>query len=322
MLSYVLKRILYMIPVLLCVTVVVFSLLYITPGDPTVMILGDMATPEQYEALREEMGLNDGYLTRLGRYLKDLIFHFDLGNSYLNGQPVMKEILARYPVTLKLALLGVGFGLVFGLIMGVLSAIRQNSLLDNVCVSVSLFGTAAPIFWTGLLLIVIFSVKLKLLPATGSYGPEYWVMPVCVLGIQNGAFIARITRSSMLEVIRQDYIRTARAKGQRESLVILGHALRNAWIPILTVVGNQLCVALAGATVVETIFSLPGLGRYLIDSLNGKDYIAVQGVVLFIGVNCVAVNLIIDLLYAFVDPRVKANYTGKKLFRRRTKTNA
>ena len=206
--------------------------------------------------------------------------------------------------------------------MGVLSAIRQNSLLDNVCVSVSLFGTAAPIFWTGLLLIVIFSVKLKLLPATGSYGPEYWVMPVCVLGIQNGAFIARITRSSMLEVIRQDYIRTARAKGQRESLVILGHALRNAWIPILTVVGNQLCVALAGATVVETIFSLPGLGRYLIDSLNGKDYIAVQGVVLFIGVNCVAVNLIIDLLYAFVDPRVKANYTGKKLFRRRTKTNA
>lgn len=322
MLSYVLKRILYMIPVLLCVTVVVFSLLYITPGDPTVMILGDMATPEQYEALREEMGLNDGYLTRLGRYLKDLIFHFDLGNSYLNGQPVMKEILARYPVTLKLALLGVGFGLVFGLIMGVLSAIRQNSLLDNVCVSVSLFGTAAPIFWTGLLLIVIFSVKLKLLPATGSYGPEYWVMPVCVLGIQNGAFIARITRSSMLEVIRQDYIRTARAKGQREFLVILGHALRNAWIPILTVVGNQLCVALAGATVVETIFSLPGLGRYLIDSLNGKDYIAVQGVVLFIGVNCVAVNLIIDLLYAFVDPRVKANYTGKKLFRRRTKTNA
>lgn len=321
MFSYVVKRILYMIPVLLCVTVVVFTLLYITPGDPTVMILGDMATPEQYEALREEMGLNDGYIVRLGNYLKDLIFHFDLGDSYLNGQPVMKEILARYPITLKLAFLGVAFGLVFGVVMGVLSAIRQNSLLDNVCVSISLFGTAAPIFWTGLLMIVIFSVKLDLLPASGSYGPEYWIMPVCVLGLQNGAFIARITRSSMLEVIRQDYIRTARAKGQREFLVIVKHALRNAWIPILTVVGNQLCVALAGATVLETIFSLPGLGRYLIDSLNGKDYIAVQGVVLFIGINCVAVNLLVDLLYAFVDPRVKATYAGKKLFKKGGKQN-
>lgn len=321
MFSYIIKRFLYMIPVLLCVTVIVFTLLYITPGDPTVMILGDMATPEQYEALRESMGLNDGYFIRLGNYLKDLIFHLDLGNSYLNGQPVMTEILARYPITLKLAFLGVGFGLAFGVIMGVLSAIRQNSILDHVCVSISLFGTAAPIFWTGLLLIVIFSVKLDILPATGSYGPEYWVMPVCVLGLQNGAFIARITRSSMLEVIRQDYIRTARAKGQKEVLVIIRHALRNAWIPILTVVGNQLCVALAGATVVETIFSLPGLGRYLIDSLNGKDYIAVQGVVLFIGINCVVVNLLVDLLYAFVDPRVKASYAGKKLFRRR-KSNA
>lgn len=311
-----------MIPVLLCVTVIVFTLLYITPGDPTVMILGDMATPEQYEALREAMGLNDGYFIRLGNYLKDLIFHLDLGDSYLNGQPVMNEILARYPVTLKLAFLSIAFGLVFGVVMGVLSAIRQNSILDNVCVSISLFGTAAPIFWTGLLLIVILSVKLNLLPATGSYGPEYWIMPVCVLGLQNGAFIARITRSSMLEVIRQDYIRTARAKGQKEPLVIIKHALRNAWIPILTVVGNQLCVALAGATVVETIFSLPGLGRYLIDSLNGKDYIAVQGVVLFIGINCVVVNLVVDLLYAFVDPRVKATYSGKKLFGKRGKQNA
>lgn len=320
MLSYVIKRILYMIPVLLCVTVVVFTLLYITPGDPTVMILGDMATPEQYEALRESMGLNAGYFVQLRNYLADLIFHLDLGNSYLNGQPVMNEILARYPITLKLAFLSIAFGLIFGVVMGVLSAIRQNSVLDNVCVAISLFGTAAPIFWTGLLMIVILSVKLNLLSATGSYGPEYWVMPVCVLGLQNGAFIARITRSSMLEVIRQDYIRTARSKGLKEFFVIVRHALRNAWIPILTVVGNQLCVALAGATVVETIFSLPGLGRYLIDSLNGKDYIAVQGVVLFIGINCVVVNLAVDLLYAFVDPRVKATYAGKKLFGRKAGT--
>lgn len=321
MLSYVLKRILSMVPVLLCVVVIVFFLNYISPGDPTVMMLGDMATPEQYEALRQELGLNDPFLVQLGRYLKNLILKFDLGNSYLTGKPIMEEILSRYPITLKLSFMSLGLGMLFGLTMGVLSAIRQNSLLDNVCVTVSLFGTAAPLFWTGLLVIVIFSVKLGWLPATGSYGPEYWIMPVFVSGVQNASFIARITRSSMLEVIRQDYIRTARSKGQKEFNVIIGHALRNAWIPILTVVGNQLCLALAGATVIETIFSLPGLGRYIVDSLNGKDYIAVQGTVLFIGMNCVLVNLIIDLLYAFVDPRIKATYSGKKLFKRSVKGN-
>ncbi len=310
-----------MIPVLLCVTAIVFFLLYITPGDPTTMILGDMATPEQYEALREEMGLNDGYFVQLFRYIKNLVLHFDFGNSYLTRQPIINEILSRYPITLKLAILAVGFGALLGVFMGVLSAVKQNSILDNISVTVSLFGTAAPIFWTGLLMIVIFSVKLKLLPATGSYGPQYWIMPVFVLGLQNAAFIARITRSSMLEVIREDYIRTARSKGQLEILILIRHALRNALIPILTVAGNQLCVALAGATVVETIFSLPGLGRYLIDSLNGKDYIAVQGVVLFIGINCVVVNLLVDILYAFVDPRVKAQYSSKSLFKKGVKAN-
>ena len=322
MLVYILKRIIYMIPVLVCVTIIVFTLLYFTPGDPTVMLLGDMATEQQREDLREEMGLNDPYIVRLGRYLKEAFLEFDLGDSYLNKQPVIDQIMSRYPVTILLAFASVAFAVIFGLIMGILSAIRQNSILDNICVAISLFGTAAPIFWVGLLAIVIFSVKLAWLPATGSYGPEYWIMPICVLGLQTGSFIARIVRSSMLEVIRQDYIRTARSKGQRETVVIFRHALRNAGIPILTVVGNQLANALAGATVIETIFSLPGLGSFLINMLNAKDYMSVQGTVLFISINCVVVNLIVDLLYAVIDPRIRADYSGRKLFKRRNKQHA
>lgn len=304
-----------MLPVLLCVVSIVFLLVHISPGDPSATILGELATPEEYEMCRESLGLNDPFLVQLGRYLYKLIFKLDMGNSYVNGLPVLREILVRYPITLKLALLSVGFGLMLGLVFGIISAVKQYSILDNISVTVSLMGIAAPIFWTSLLLILIFSVKLNLLPASGTQNWLGWVLPSFVFAIQNGAIIMRMTRSSMLEVIRQDYIRTAKAKGQRQIVVIIRHALRNALVPIITTVGNQLCVALAGATVVETIFALPGLGRFLIDSLNAKDYVMVQGIVLWIGVNCVVVNLITDLSYAFFDPQIRASYDNKKLIK-------
>ena len=312
MLWYICKRLLYMIPVLLLVVIIVFSLMYVTPGDPARSILGDSASPEAVEALRNSMHLDDPYYVQLGNYLKNLILHGDMGTSYQSGQPVIKEILARYPVTLKLTFYCLVFALITGVGVGIISAVKQYSILDNICVGISLLGVSAPSFWLGMLLILLFSVSLGVLPASGDGGVTHWIMPVVTLGAQTSAYIMRITRSSMLEVIRQDYIRTARSKGQTEFVTIIRHALRNALIPIITIAGNQVCVLLAGATVTETIFSLSGLGKYLVDSMNWKDYAAVQGVVLWVGINCVVINLIVDVIYCFVDPKVKTNYLGKK----------
>ena len=301
-----------MIPVLLLVVIIVFSLMYITPGDPARSILGDSASPEAVEALRNSMHLDDPYYVQLGNYLKNLIFHGDMGTSYQSGQPVIKEILARYPITLKLTLYCIIFALITGVGIGIISAVKQYSILDNICVGISLLGVSAPSFWLGMLLILLLSVSLGWLPASGDGGVTHWIMPVVTLGAQTSAYIMRITRSSMLEVIRQDYIRTARSKGQTEFITIIRHALRNALIPIITIAGNQVCVLLAGATVTETIFSLSGLGKYLVDSMNWKDYAAVQGVVLWVGLNCVVINLVVDIIYCFIDPKVKTNYLKKK----------
>ncbi len=312
MLWYILKRLLYMIPVLLCVVIIVFTLMYITPGDPARSILGDSAMPEAVTALRESMHLDDPYFTQLWRYLNQLVLHGDMGNSYKSQQPVIVEILARYPSTLKLTFYCLIFALITGVGVGIISAVKQYSWIDNICVAISLLGVSAPVFWVGMLLILIFSVFLGWLPPSGSAGPLNWIMPVVTLGGQTSAYIMRITRSSMLEVIRQDYIRTARSKGQTEFITIVRHALRNALIPIITIAGNQVCVLLAGATVTETIFSLPGIGKLLVDSMNWKDYATVQGVVLWVGLNSVIINLIVDIIYCFVDPKVKTSFFKRK----------
>ena len=302
MLRYILKRILLMIPVLLGIVVIVFTLMYVGGGDPTISILGENVTPEAQAEIREELGLDDPYLVRLGNYLLDLL-HGDLGDSYRSKRPVMDEILARYPTTLKLT---------FGSIALGISAVRQYSLLDKIGTFISLFGVSAPSFWIAMMLVLVFSVKLNLLPATGSHTLACWVLPVVTLGLQCGAFIMRMTRSSMLEVIRQDYIRTAKAKGQSEFKIVISHAFRNALVPIITTIGIQICGFLAGSVLVESVFALPGLGKYVVDSVNYKDYPAVQGVVLFIAINCVIINLLTDIIYCFVDPRIKAQYGRKK----------
>ena len=311
MLRYILKRILLMIPVLLGIVVIVFTLMYVGGGDPTISILGENVTPEAQAEIREELGLDDPYLVRLGNYLLDLL-HGDLGDSYRSKRPVMDEILARYPTTLKLTFGSIALGIVVGVIVGIISAVRQYSLLDKIGTFISLFGVSAPSFWIAMMLVLVFSVKLNLLPATGSHTLACWVLPVMSLGLQCGAFIMRMTRSSMLEVIRQDYIRTAKAKGQSEFKIVISHAFRNALVPIITTIGIQICGFLAGSVLVESVFALPGLGKYVVDSVNYKDYPAVQGVVLFIAINCVIINLLTDIIYCFVDPRIKAQYGRKK----------
>lgn len=324
MLRYILKRILMMIPILLGIIVIVFTLMYITPGDPALSILGETATEESIQRVHDELGLDDPYLVRLGRYVLGL-FQGDLGTSYKTKRPVMDEILSRYPTTLILTFGSVAFGLVVGVLFGIISAIRQYSILDRVCTIISLFGVSAPSFWVAMLLVLIFSVNLGWLPATGNESVIHWILPVFTMGLQASALIMRMTRSSMLEVIRQDYIRTAEAKGQSELNIVIHHALRNAMIPIVTVIGIQICALLAGAVLAESVFALPGLGKYVVDSIGYKDFPAVQGVVLWIGLNCIVINLIVDIVYCFIDPRIKSMYKGKKLFGSKVKaveTNA
>ena len=308
MYKYILKRLLMMIPVLLGVMIAVFTITYFTPGDPARLLLGDGATKEAVEQVHEELGIDDPYIEQLGRYIGKIVFHFDFGTSYISKKPVTQEILQRFPTTLKLASYSVAISVIVGVLMGIVSATRQYSIFDRLATSFALIGVSMPTFWAGLMAIIVFSVTLGWLPPSGSYGPKYWIMPAAILGLHGAATIMRMTRSSMLEVIRQDYIRTARAKGQSERIVIMYHALKNAMIPIVTVIGMQFGVLLGGSVLVESVFALPGLGKYIIDSINMRDNPVVQGSVLFLAVSFSFVNLAVDILYGFLDPRIKSQY--------------
>lgn len=311
--KYILNRILMMLPVLLGVSLVVFSMMYFTPGDPARLILGETASETEVRELREEMGLNDPFLLQYGRYLKKAVFEGDLGTSYVTGRPVVTEIVARFPTTMLLAVLSVCISLLIGIPTGIISATRQYSIFDNLAMILALVGVSMPNFWQGLVLIIVFSLHLGWLPASGFYGPAYWILPALTIGTSTAATITRMTRSSMLEVIRQDYIRTARAKGQTELVVILKHALKNALIPIITVIGLQLGRGLGGAILTESIFSIPGLGKLMVDSIKARNYPVVQGGVLFIAVMFSFINLLVDVLYAYADPRIKSQYKrGRK----------
>lgn len=311
MLKYIAKRILLMIPVLLCIVVIIFTLMYIAPGDPALGILGESAPQEAIDKIHEEYGLDRPYLVQLGDQILRLI-KGDFGQSYFTKQRVIDEILVRYPTTMKLVLSSALLGLVIGVVAGIVSAVKQYSVWDKILTMFSLFGVSAPSFWVAMLLVLLFSVQLGWLPPTGSYGFEYWIMPVFTLGLQASAYIMRMTRSCMLEVIRQDYICTARAKGQREFRIIMRHAFRNSLLPILTAFGIQVCNLLAGTVMVESIFSIPGISKFLIDSVNIKDYPCVQGVVLWVAMNCIVINLLIDIIYCFADPRIKTSYMDSK----------
>lgn len=302
-----------MIPVLLGVLFIVFVIIEITPGDPAAIMLGESARQEDIENLREKLGLNDPFAIRFVNYVKGVVTKFDLGISYNTKRPVSTEILQRFPKTALLAALSALISAVLGITLGIISATKQYTIFDNLATGLALLGVSIPNFWQGLMNIIIFSIWLGWLPASGSYGPKYWILPALTLGTSATATIMRMTRSSMLEVIRQDYIRTARAKGQSEKVVILKHALKNTLIPVITVIGIQFGGLLEGSVLVESVFAIPGLGKYMIDAIKQRDFPVVQGGVLFLAFAFSFVNLIVDIIYSFIDPRIKSQYkTDKK----------
>ncbi len=310
--KYILKRLLLMIPILIGVTFIVFFIMSLTPGDPAAVILGDQATAEALEAMRVELGLNKPLVVRYGNFLWDLI-HGDLGISYRNRIPVWPQIIDKFPNTVVLAIAGILVALAIGIPVGIISAKKQYTKLDNISMVLSLIGVSMPNFWLGLLLSLLFALKLGWLPSQGmgqGFIPllRSLVLPALTLGTGVAATVARMTRSSMLEVIRQDYISTARAKGVAEGEITRRHMLRNAMIPIVTAVGLQFGVLLGGAMLTETIFSWPGLGRLMVESINSKDIPMVLGATVFLAMMFSIVNLIVDIIYAFVDPRIKSQY--------------
>lgn len=305
--KYVLKRILLLIPVLLGVSLLVFAIMSLTPGDPAQLILGENAPKEAVLKLREEMGLNDPFFIQYLRFVKNAILG-DFGRSYTTGREVFGEIFARFPNTFILAILGIIISVCIGIPIGIISATRQYSFLDSFSMIIALLGVSMPVFWLGLMLILMFSVKLGWLPSGGFDGFKSIILPAVTLGVGSAAIITRMTRSSMLEVIRQDYIRTARAKGVAEKVVINKHALKNALIPIITVVGLQFGNLLGGAVLTESVYSWPGVGRLMVDAIRQKDTPTVLAAVVFLAAAFSVVNLLVDILYAYVDPRIKSQY--------------
>ena len=312
MLKFILKRILMMIPVILGVTLLVFTMNAISPGDPAQILAGDSATEEAVEQLREELGLNKPFVVRFFDYVKNLALHGDLGMSYKTKRSVSIEIFDRLPTTIGLALVSMALGTIIAIPIGVISAIRQNTYLDNTLMVTALIGVSMPTFWQALMMIILFAVNLRWLPSFGFETWKHWVLPVVTIGTGAAGALARITRSSMLEVIRQDYIRTARAKGQTESKVIVRHALKNSMIPIITAAAIQLGYLMGGTVLAETVFSIPGIGMFMLQSIKSRDYPAVQGGVVVLAIIFCIMNLIVDIVYTFVDPRLKTMYQTKK----------
>jgi len=311
-LRYIFKRILMMIPVLLGVLFLVFTMNEISPGDPAAMIAGDAASVEVVEQIREDLGLNKPLPVRFFNYTKNLVLHGDLGTSYKTKRPVLDEVMDRLPTTILLSLASAAFAVLLSIPIGIISAIKQNTWIDNLLMVLALIGVAMPAFWQGLMTIILFSVKLGWFPSYGFTTPAHWFMPVLTIGTGAMASLVRITRSSMLEVIRQDYIRTARAKGQTERKVIISHALRNSMIPIITAIAIQLGSMLGGAIVTETVFAIPGIGMLMIQSIKARDYPTIQGAVVVIAVMFSLLNLVVDIIYTFVDPRLKSIYQTKR----------
>ena len=331
---YILRRLLQLVPVLLGISLLVFAFLHLIPGDPALVLLGDRANPDQVAALRERMGLNEPlplqYLSFLGNLLR-----FDLGESIFTGIPIWDEIKLRWPATFELSFLAMLIALILGIPAGVIAAVRKNSLVDNLTMSGSLLGVSMPVYWLGLLLVYLFAVNLQWLPPSGRIGIDtgydfepitgffifdalvqgnfaalkdilaHLVLPAVTLSTIPLAILARITRSAMLEVLSQDYIRTARAKGLLELLVIGKHALKNAMLPVVTIVGLEFGTLLGGAILTETIFSWPGIGKWIYEGILQRDYPVVQGGVVFVAFVFVLVNLIVDISYAFLDPRIQ-----------------
>jgi len=309
MLKFIVRRLLAMIPVVLAVTFVVFTMMYMTPGDPTNTILGNEWTEAASAKLKTELGLDQPFLVQFFNYTINLV-QGDFGMSYITRAPVGDQLMARFPNTLKVVAGAMLFCVGVGVPIGVFSGVKPYSVFSNLTMVVGLLGVSLPIFWLGLLLILLFSVELGWLPSSGIDGFASLILPSLALGSNYMANIMRTTRSSMLEVIRQDYIRTAKAKGVNARNVIMKHALQNAMMPTVTVIGMNIGALLGGVVLTETVFSIPGTGRLLVEAINKRDTPTVLGCLVIMAV-CVAVsNLLVDIVYAYLDPRIKAQYGG------------
>jgi len=311
-LKFIGKRLLLFIPVLLGVLLIVFTISYFAPADPVYSIMGYNISQEQYDAKYEQLGLDDPFFVRFYDYVKGVVTRFDLGTSYQNKRAVSTQIGERLGVTVKLGVIGLAITVVLGIPFGIISATRQNSPLDYSVTILSLFFASMPNFWLALMLVIILSLNLGWLPATGISSWKGWVMPCITLGMTPLAAVTRMTRSSMLEVIRQDYIRTAYSKGLTEREVIWKHAIRNAMIPVITTIGTMASMIFGGSVVIESIFNIPGLGMLMQTAITNADYPVVLGSVLIISFFVCLINLLVDLLYGFLDPRIKALYTTSR----------
>ena len=303
---FILRRLAQTVPVIFGVTIVVFTIMQLVPGDPAVLLAGEGATKETIESLRVQLGLHQPLYAQYIDYVTN-IFRGDLGTSLKNNRPVLDEILLRLPITLELAIFSTLITIVLGMAAGIISAIKPYSITDTVVMVLALLGISLPSFWFGLMLMYGFSVKLQIFPVAGWDSMAHIVLPAFTLGAGGAAIVARMTRSSMLEVIRQDYIRTARAKGVKERVIVYKHALRNALIPVITVVGLQFGALLGGTVIVESIFAINGLGRMIVDSIRMRDMPMVQGGVLVASLVFVAVNLLVDILYRVFNKRIELN---------------
>lgn len=313
MIKYVIKRLLWMIPITLGVTVLVFTMMIFCPGNPAEIILGATATQEDIDAKTEELGLNDPYLVRLGTYMRDVFIRGDLGKSWFTKVDIMSSIFERLPRTMMLTVVTILIAFGLGIPLGVMAATHQNQWQDSISMFFALVGVALPNFWLALMLIIVFSVNLGWLPPMGiDQGIKSYILPALSACMGSLANCARQTRSSMLDVIRSDYIVTARSKGVPERAVILKHALKNALIPIITMFGSTFGYCLGGMIIIETVFSIPGMGTYIIGAVNNRDYPVVQGGTIFLAIAFSLCMLAVDLLYAAVDPRIKAQYASPK----------
>lgn len=301
-----------MIPILIAVAILIFTLMACVPGDPARLALGDSPTitEEMLQAKRVQMGLDKPFLIRLGDYLQNVFFRFEFGTSYSSGVAVKDELATRFPRTLLLASMCIILMLILGIPAGIRAAVRANTVEDRISMFITLIGNSMPNFWLALLLVLFFSLKLRWLPSSGAKSFKYFILPALAGGLGGVASIARQTRASMLEVIRSNFITTARSKGLSESNIIFNHALPNALIPVITVTTQQFSFMLGGIAVIEAIFSIPGIGSFLITSISARDYPCVQGCVIYIAFVFSIMMLLTDLIYAFVDPRIKSQYSG------------
>jgi len=319
MFRFVLKRILLTIPVVLGVLLIVFLVSRLS-GDPTAAMLGDGATEEQYAAVRADLGLDQPLAVQFFNYVFKIFTRFDLGTSYISKRPVSEEILKRLPISFELAIISLSIGLFIGVTFGVLCAINQNGKVDYIVTMIALITCSLPGFWVALMLMIVFSVKLNLLPPSGLDSWKNWILPCGAMALGPVATLTRTTRSSMLEVIRQDYITTAKSKGISQKKIILKHALKNAIFPIITVFGGMAAATIGGSIVIETVFSFPGMGSYLSNAITNRDFPVIQSTVFVLSLVVCFFNLIVDIAYGFADPRIRAKYTATNKKVKHTKT--